>query len=62
VRQTTQVKSFIDSINDTSLCYTPDYTGKLVPVGIRRVHTVVICAQSICLIWLVHLSLSLVSS
>ena len=37
VCQTTQLQSFIDSINDTSLCYTPDCTGKLVPVGMKHV-------------------------
>ena len=37
VYQTTQLQSFIDSINGTSLCYTPDCTGKLVPVGMKHV-------------------------
>ena len=35
--QTTQLKPFIDNINDTNLCYTPDCSGKLVPVGMRHV-------------------------
>jgi len=37
VCQTTQLQSFIDNINDTCLCYTPDCTGKLVPVSLRHI-------------------------
>lgn len=34
--QTSQIQSFIDQINETSMCYTPHWTGKLVPVDIKQ--------------------------
>ena len=35
--QTTQLQTFIDQLNATTLCYTPQCTGKLVPVNIKHV-------------------------
>ena len=35
--QTTQLQAFIDQVNETTLCYSPQCTGKLVPVNIKHV-------------------------
>ena len=35
--ETSQLQQFIDDINATSVCYTPECRGKLFPVNIRRV-------------------------
>lgn len=35
--QITQLQVFIDQINAMSICYTPQCTGKLVPVDIKHV-------------------------
>ena len=34
--QTTQLQELIDQVNATALCYTPQCTGKLVPISIKR--------------------------
>ena len=34
--QTTQLQELIDQVNTTALCYTPQCTGKLVPISIKR--------------------------
>ena len=33
--QTTQLQQFIDQVNETSICYTPQCSGKLVPINVK---------------------------